>query len=321
MKIGIDIGGSHIGIGLVNENGKIIEKYETDLSSYKMSNKEALSNYKVNNKTQDGQKENSNISEFIEKYIIETITKLKENYNIELIGVACAGTPKDGKITSIVNLGLKELDITTIIKSVYNGKIIVRNDAKCAALAEKAYGSLNKYSDCVFLCLGTGIGGSVFMGNKQLQPIRYPAFEIGHMVIDINGNPCNCGKKGCFETYCSIKRLKNKFIQELKLNEEILAKDLLEILNAKKQDEKVKNIINEYINNLIIGLSNIIDIFEPQAISLGGSFVYFEDILYKQLLKEYNERKYVFNKEELPELKLASLGNDAGIIGSVLEKG
>ena len=108
MKIGIDIGGSHIGIGLVNENGKIIEKYETDLSSHKMSNKEALSNYKVNNKTQDGQKENSNISEFIEKYIIETITKLKENYNIELIGVACAGTPKDGKISLPLRNGQRQ---------------------------------------------------------------------------------------------------------------------------------------------------------------------------------------------------------------------
>ncbi len=298
MKIGIDIGGSHIGIGLLNENGKIIKKYEID----------------INNKE-------NNIAEFIEKYIIEIIKKIQIDYSIDLIGIACAGTPKDGKITSIVNLKLEELDITSIIKKAYNGQIIVRNDAKCAGLAEKTYGSLKKYNDCVFLCLGTGIGGSVFIENKQLQPIRYPAFEIGHMIIDKNGELCNCGKRGCFETYCSIKRLKNKLIQELGLNEEILAKDLLEILNTKKEEEKLQKIIKEYINNLIIGLSNIIDIFEPEAISLGGSFVYFENILYKQLLKEYTERRYAFNKEELPELKLATLGNDAGIIGAVLGTG
>ncbi len=298
MKIGIDIGGSHIGIGLVNENGKIIKKYETDIKI-----------------------KESNIAKFIENYIIEIITKIKENYSIELIGIACAGTPKNGKITSMVNLKLKELDITSIIKKAYNGQIIVRNDAKCAALAEKTYGSLKKYHDCVFLCLGTGIGGSVFIENKQLQPIRYPAFEIGHMIINKNGKLCNCGKRGCFETYCSIKRLKNRLIKELGLNKEIPAKDLLKILNTKKEDEKLQKIIKEYINNLIVGLSNIIDIFEPQAISIGGSFVYFENILYKELLNEYNKKRYVFNKEKLPELKLATLGNDAGIIGAVLGTG
>ena len=92
MKIGIDIGGSHIGIGLVNENGKIIEKYETDLSN------------------------NSNITEFIEKYIIENVKKIQENNNIDVIGIASPGAPKNGKITTMVNLGIKELDITNIIQ-------------------------------------------------------------------------------------------------------------------------------------------------------------------------------------------------------------
>ena len=141
------------------------------------------------------------------------------------------------------------------------------------------------------------------------------------MIINKNGKLCNCGKRGCFETYCSIKRLKNRLIKELGLNKEIPAKDLLKILNTKKEDEKLQKIIKEYIDNLIVGLSNIIDIFEPQAISLGGSFVYFENILYKELLNEYNKKRYVFNKEKLPELKLATLGNDAGIIGAVLGTG
>ena len=314
MKIGIDIGGSHIGIGVVNENGKIIEKYETDLSN----NQICLNNTNNQSMLSLNDEIGLNITEFIEKYIIENIKKIQKNYNIDVIGVASPGTPQNGKITTMVNLGIKELDITNIIQKVYNGKIIVKNDAKCAGLAEKTYGSLNKYDDCVFLCLGTGIGGSVFINGKQLEPKRYPAFEIGHMVIQRDGKLCNCGKKGCFETYCSMKRLKDELIQELNLNKEIMAKDLLEILKSKHKDEAVQRIIKEYINNLIIGLSNIIDIFEPEAIALGGSFVYFEDILYNELVKTYNEKKYAFNKEKLPELKLAILCNDAGIIGATL---
>ena len=325
MKIGIDIGGSHIGIGVVDENGKIIEKCETDLynkciNNIELNNCQANTNSKpVLNGCNNILKQNNDITEFIETYIIENIKKLQKNYNIDVIGIASPGTPKNGKITTMVNLGINELDITSIIKKAYNGKILIKNDAKCAGLAEKTYGSLKNYSDCVFLCLGTGIGGSVFINNKLLQPKRYPAFEIGHMIIEKDGKACNCGKKGCFETYCSIKRFKNELIQNLNLNEEILAKNLLKILKEEKQNEKVQKIIKEYINNLIVGLSNIIDIFEPEAISLGGSFVYFEDILYNELLKTYNERKYVFNKEKLPELTLATLGNDAGIIGAPLE--
>ena len=104
MKIGIDIGGSHIGIGVVNENGKIIEKYETDLSN----NQVALNNTNESNLNNEI---SLNITEFIEKYIIENIKKIQKNYNIDVIGVASPGTPQNGKITTMVNLGIKELDI------------------------------------------------------------------------------------------------------------------------------------------------------------------------------------------------------------------
>ena len=90
-----------------------------------------------------------------------------------------------------------------------------------------------------------------------------------------------------------------------------------EIRNAKGQrrnEEKVQEVLEEYIQNLIIGLKNIIDILEPQAICLGGSFVYFEEILYHRLIELYQTKRYVFNKQSLPELKLASLGNNAGIV-------
>ncbi len=294
MKIGIDLGGSHIGIGIVNEYGKILEKNEIELNK------------------------NENVQELILNLIIKEITNYINKYNdIEFIGIASPGTPKYGKLTNIVNLGVEELDITATLNSIFNIPVKIKNDAKCAAIAEKQYGALKQYKDSVFLCLGTGIGGDVFIAGEELKPTRNPGLELGHMVIEKNGIQCNCGKRGCFETYCSIKRLKNNIMEIMNVSRKIEGKELIELLK-KNSNEKIQELLNEYINNLIIGLSNIIDIFEPQAICLGGSFVYFEDILFKPLLEKYYKEKYAFNKEELPEVKIAILGNDAGIIGATL---
>lgn len=300
MKIGIDLGGSHIGIGVINENGEILEKIETDLDIRSLNN------------------EINNIEEFIEKYLTDNVKNFIKKYEIEIIGVASPGTPKDGKITTLVNLGINELNITQILNKVCNIPIVIRNDAKCAGLAEKIYGSLKPYSDAVFICLGTGIGGAIFVDNQLLTPKRNPGFELGHMIIERDGKLCNCGKKGCFETYCSMKRFKNKLIELLELPKTTTAQELLEILKERKQEEAVKNMVNEYLDDLIVGISNIIDIFEPEAICLGGSFVYFEEVLYEELIKKYYEKRYVFNKQNIPDLKLAILGNDAGIIGAPL---
>lgn len=295
MKIGIDMGGSHVAIGIVNENGKIIEKFEKDIKTV-------------------GDQAKAEIS----TYIIEIISKIKENHNIEKIGIGSPGTPRDGVLTNLINLKIKEFDISSILMEHFDIPVLLKNDAKCAGLAEKTYGALKEYQDAVFLCLGTGIGASVFMNGKELKPIQNPGMEIGHMAIDKNGIKCNCGKTGCFETLCSVKRLKDKLIDEMNLSKEVSSKELLEILKWRAKEENIKKILEEYIDNLNIGLSNIIDIFAPQAICLGGGFVYFEEILYKPFLeKYYNERKS-FYKDRIPDIKLALLGNDAGIIGATI---
>ena len=295
MKIGIDMGGSHVAIGIVNENGKIIEKFEKDIKNV-------------------GDQAKAEIS----TYIIEIISKIKENHNIEKIGIGSPGTPRDGVLTNLINLKIKEFDISSILMEHFDIPVLLKNDAKCAGLAEKTYGALKEYQDAVFLCLGTGIGASVFMNGKELKPIQNPGMEIGHMVIDKNGIKCNCGKTGSFETLCSVKRLKDKLIDEMNLSKEVSSKELLEILKWRAKEENIKKILEEYIDNLNIGLSNIIDIFAPQAICLGGGFVYFEEILYKPFLeKYYNERKS-FYKDRIPDIKLALLGNDAGIIGATI---
>ena len=302
MNIGIDLGGSHIGVGLVDLNGKIVAKKDTDIHM-----KDAI-----------------NIENFIIKTIVSDIKELLEfNKNtlkdIDVIGIGTPGEPENGIIKRIVNLGIKDFPIVQKLQKELNyNNIIIKNDGKCAAIAEKKYGSMKEFEDCVFLCLGTGIGGASFLDSKLLKPKKHSGFEIGHMIIEKDGNLCKCGNRGCFETYCSMKRLKEKINREIN-KEHMESRDLLIFLKENSENEKIKEIIKEYIENLNIGLSNIINLLEPQCITLGGGFVHFKDILWNDLELEFKKAKYLFNKEDIPVIKLAELGNDAGIIGASID--
>lgn len=169
----------------------------------------------------------------------------------------------------------------------------------------------------MFLCLGTGIGGATFINGRMLEYAKHNGSEYGHMIIKKDGLECKCGNKGCFEKYASMKAFKTGIIELLNLGENISSEDILKILiekvNAKNQE--VNMYIDNYIDNLLVGLSNIINIIEPEAICIGGSFVYYEKILYTRLIEKINLRKYNCN---IPKILLAKLGNDAGMIGALM---
>ena len=137
--------------------------------------------------------------------------------------------------------------------------------------------------------LGTGIGSAVFLNNQLLTANRHIGFELGHMIINKDGIECNCGKRGCFETYCSIKRFKDKAKEILNIKQidsKNLIKEITKVIENKNSMyyKEITKLVDGYINNLIVGLSNVIDIFEPEAIALGGSFVFFKDIIYNNYL-------------------------------------
>lgn len=302
MKIGIDIGGSHIGIGLINTHGKILAKEEQDIS-----NNIKDDNYNI--------KLVDTIIELIKKVLDKTKTDIKE---ISLIGMAIPGTVSDTHIIKAENLHINNFNISSEINKYFNIPIVLRNDAKCAAIAEKEYGSLKKYDDALFLTIGTGIGGAVFLGGNLLKPKKYEGFEIGHVVIEKNGIECNCGRKGCFEKYASMRALKDR-VEVTTNNKNLSSIEIKEILENENHSDEIENIINEYIENVSLGLANLINIFEPEVISIGGSFVYFKDILLDRLNKKLKEKNMLFNNQEVPKLVMAKLKNDAGIIGSVIE--
>ncbi len=293
MKIGIDIGGSHIGIGLVDNNGSILLKEEKFIV------------------------DKTDIEKQIEEFIIESVTKIKKEYEVDSVGIAIPGTISENKIVKAVNLGIENYDLAQKLEENLKISVKLKNDAKCATLAEQKYGELAPYQNSVFLCIGTGIGGAVIYDGKMLEPKGVPGFEFSHTIIQKNGNLCNCGKRGCFETYASLKRFKQKIKEEFNLSS-MGGETIREFIRKNPDNVTLKYMLNNYVEDLSIGISNIINIFEPEAICIGGSFAEYKDILYEPLKNTLINGNLLFNKRCDIIIKLAKLKNDAGIIGATL---
>ena len=300
MKIGVDIGGSHIAIGVVSNNGIIVEKIEKRLTK----------------------EEKIDIKKSIEEYIISNSLSFMEKYETKSIGIAMPGTAIEGVVMSSGNVGVKNYNLAEKIKEKIKLPITIRNDAKCAAIAENTYGSLKGYDRSIFLTLGTGIGGAAFADGKLLKAGNRPGYEFGHMVIEKNGIECTCGRKGCFERYASMKAFKNNLRKALGLDETTRGEELLNMIRNTKPGDKdyetIQSVVIDFIDNLSLGIVNLINIFEPQVIEIGGSFIHFEDVFLERLRKKVNKEAGEKALREKFEIKSAVLGNDAGIIGATL---
>ncbi len=298
MKIGIDVGGSHIGLGILGSNNELLYKNEKDYP-YR---REDMSNLVV-----------KTILELIKKAIEENKLNLSK---LESIGVAIPGTVSEGTIVRAENLGIENLNLKKEIKKEFDIPIFLQNDANCAAIAEQKLGSLKGYDDSIFLIIGTGVGGAVILNGKLLKPKRFSGFEIGHMVISQDGERCNCGRIGCFETYGSIKRFKEKLRKEFNLPDTD-GENIGEFINQNIKNEKLESMINKYIDDLNVGITNLINLFEPEAISIGGSFAFYK-VLFEKLVERIQEKNELFNKESMPKFVVAKFKNDAGIIGAAM---
>lgn len=305
MKIGIDLGGSHIGVGLIDGTNIVAIKDKILTREDRIDIKKT-------------------IVDEITLMIHSLCTENGVDVNaIELIGIASPGTTSNGVIVKAGNLGVKDFDLIGELKKNFSNQMILRNDAKCAGMAEKVYGAMKDYKDGVFLCLGTGIGGAVFMDGKLLEPKRYSGFEMGHMVVNKGGRLCSCGKRGCFEAYSSIKALKTKVTETLDIDSDISGEHLREVILKREvfenHNEAVIEDLENFLDYLVVGICNLIDIFEPEVVVLGGSFSYYEkNPIFQMLLDKINAPKTTFNEGEKPKIVTAQFKNDAGIIGATL---
>ena len=300
MKIGIDIGGSHIGTGIIVGKGVLLGKETKDIDIAKIESEER-------------------VKEVMLEIIEMEISTLLKRYDFKVsdisrIGLAVPGSPTEDSIQNLVNLHIKKFEIGKILAKKYNIKIKIKNDGKCAGFAEKKYGALKDFNDCIFLCLGTGVGSAVFLNGELLEPKRHPGFEFGHMIIQKDGRECNCGNKGCWETYASMKRFKKEAIERLGLPKDTESIEVQNYIRKNMDRPETKVLVDELLTNVAIGLSNLINMFEPEAICFGGSFVYYNDI-FLPILRE-KLKLYLFNKDFEGKIVAAKLKNDAGMIGA-----
>ncbi|EHL13229.1 hypothetical protein HMPREF9629_00529 [Peptoanaerobacter stomatis] len=312
MNIGIDVGGMTIKSGIVDENCNIIETLIIPTEVEKGFEK---------------------IAQNMVDMINNIVKKAKLTLNdIDTIGVGIPGVAdENGKIHFATNLYWADVDLGKILRDNFpSQKIYVENDATVACVAEHSFGSIKGVKNAIMLTLGTGVGGGIIINGEKYSGSNGIGSEIGHMVINNGDNfyECSCGNNGCFETYCSALAI-IKYAQKLledgayseKLKdmkkEDITAKLIFE--GYEEKDELCVKVVDRFIDNLSIGIANLINIFAPEFITLGGGVANSYNLYIDELYKKVQE-KIIFKKLPFARIVKAQLGNDAGIIGAAMLK-
>ena len=287
MKIlALDIGGTAIKIGLINKNGEIIERRE--VPTLAKEGGEALMN---------------------------KILKLIGEYGcIDRIAVSASGQvdPQEGKIIFATDNipGWTGMEIKKRIEERYNIATVVENDVNAAAIGEAYYGAAEGFENFLCLTYGTGIGGAIEEKGEIYRGCFNSAGEFGHIITHANGKDCTCGSKGCYEVYASTTALVREAKEKLAI-ENVHGKKIFQYLS--QGNDEVKEIVDNWLNEIIIGLVSFVHIFNPSLIVLGGGIMsqnYIIEYLRKHLAKSVMPN---FRKVKLVQ---ARLGNDAGILGA-----
>lgn len=316
--IGVDLGGTNIAVGIVNTDLQIIEKGSVPT-----------------NAGRDG--------DAIVKDMADLCLRLLNKKNIPLSEVAYVGIASPGAINSeagiVANANNLPFDNYPMVKvfSEFSGipKVYIANDANAAALAEAIAGAAKDTKYSVMITLGTGVGGGIVLDGQVYSGFNAAAGELGHMVIHHNGRQCSCGRRGCFEAYSSATGLTNMTKEKI---EECNLKGIPTLMNdevaqnggkvtartafsaMKKGDIKAKEVVDMYIDYLADGLASIINIFQPEVLSIGGGVCNEREHLLTPLLARIENELYTrdFSEKDKTKIKIAELGNDAGILGAAV---
>lgn len=269
------------------------------------------------------------------KSICATIDKILAAKNLEPsqllgIGIAAAGIidSDKGKVISSPNLpGWHEVPLRDAIEQRFGIPVYLGNDATLAALGEWRFGLKKGIANLIYITVSTGIGGGIIAGGKLYTGACGVAGEIGHMTIDVNGPKCNCGNIGCWETLASGTALAREAVKQIRGGAktsiiELVNGDISKIdakvvsLAAKQGDELAKELISRLGYYLGIGLVNLVNIFNPELILIGGGVAKMGDLLLQPAIKIVKERAFSTPAATV-EIKPALLGDDSGILGAV----
>lgn len=306
--IGIDLGGTNIKAGVVNENYEIIAKASTKTLCPRPAKE---------------------IADDMAKVSIEACKNAGIGIDeIEWIGIGTPGIADNvnGTIPYSNNLGFKDVPIRKYIREHIDKPVYVANDANAAAYGEFVAGAAKGACDAVCITLGTGVGAGVIIDGKIFTGRNLAGTEIGHMVIEADGPQCTCGRKGCFEVFSSATGLINMTKQAIAENPgSILAKYEKDdgkvsarhaFMAMREGDAAGKAVVDKYIKYLAAGITNVINIFQPDILCIGGGVCNEGDPLMKPMVELVKKEVYTRMLDKNTEITVAKLGNDAGIIGA-----
>lgn len=306
--IGIDLGGTNIKAGVVSEDFEIVAK---------ASCKTALP------------RPAEEICKDMAKVALEAVEAAGLTLDsIESVGIGTPGIANsaEGVIEYSNNLGFKDFHVVELMKQYINKPCYVENDANAAAYGEFVAGAAKGANNAVCITLGTGVGGGIVIDKKIYSGSNFAGAEIGHTVVDPNGPMCTCGRRGCFEVFSSATGLIRMTKEAMeadstsvmnKMSEEMGKVSARTAFNAMRAGDKAgKEVVDKYIKYLALGITNTINIFQPDILCIGGGVCNEGDPLLLPLKELVAKEVYTKNSKKNTEVVIAKLGNDAGIIGA-----
>ncbi|MBQ8927886.1 MAG: ROK family glucokinase [Oscillospiraceae bacterium] len=307
--IGIDLGGTNIVAAVVDENYSIITKASTKTNRPRPA--EAIAD---------------DMAAMALKAVEEAGLTLDQ---IEWVGVGTPGlaNSETGIIEYSNNLGFENTPMAEYIRRHIDKPVYIENDANAAAYGEYVAGAARGAKNAVCITLGTGVGGGIIIDGKIYAGSNFGGAEIGHTVIQVDGAPCSCGRKGCFEAYSSATGL-------IRMTREAMEQDASSKLHTVSEerggkvsartafdamrlgDATAKRVVDDYIKYLAAGITNTINIFQPDVLCVGGGVCNEGDPLLVPMKALVEKEVYTRNSPKNTKIVIAELGNDAGLIGA-----
>ena len=306
--IGIDLGGTTMTAGLVNENYEIVGKitWATRLPRPAAD---------------------------LEKALADLCHAVAKENNIDFSDVKYVGIGTPGSVnftTGFVgyntNFGYYDWNLGPDMEKLLGCKVYIENDANAAAFGEYIAGGAKGYKDAVVITLGTGIGSGIILGGKIVRGFNFAAGEMGHTVIVKDGRQCNCGRRGCWERYASARALTEDTKAAMQEHSDTLMWKLvpdIDHVNAKtsfdamaKGDALAKQVVENWMEYVACGLANVVNTFEPEVICVGGGVSNQGEVLLGPVRAYVEKETHDITGGRVPEIRACELRNDAGVIGA-----
>ncbi len=310
-RLGIDLGGTNIVAGVVDEQFNIVAKADCKTNVPRPESEVCDSMAEV------------------AKAAVEKAGLTMEDIESIGIGVPGAVNPETGVIEYSANLFFHNWNVVEMMEERLGTKVIIENDANAAAYGEYLAGSAKGARNAIAITIGTGVGAGIIIDGKIYSGSNYAGAEMGHMVIIKDGKECACGRKGCWEAYASATGLIN-LTKEAILKEKPDFSYMLSLCDGnidnangrtafdamRAGDASGKAVVDEYLGYLACGLINAINIFQPDVLCIGGGVSNEGETLLAPLRSIIEAERYTKHNPKQTQICKATLGNDAGIIGS-----